>query len=561
MTSNAAHSSSPRLASPTRFSQPASSRAVWLLLAAYLAIFFAASWYKYSHYGYGYDQVDFEQAVWATTQGRPFFDSRFNFTDSVFGMDFMPALGLFVPFYALVPSALTMAWGETVVIALGALPVYWLARAVIGGRWAGLTFASLYLLYPTIQYVNLFAFNLRPLGVTAILFALWFLHQRRWLPFVLCAAFALLARTDVALTVAALGLYALLTTKPLRAGLRFGLPVLLGGLLYFFVSLYLVVPAFTSPCTNSAATNQVQTAPAQAEDTSDSLQSSEPGGNGCGGRSNFLIGYYSHLGNSSSFGGVISYVATHPVEVAKLVFTAQKLKYLFWLLLPVLFLPLLRPVSWLLLAPTLALNLLTNRRSQLDYHSHYQMLLIPGLLVGAIYGFARLQGWLRAINLPPGTGEEQAHPPAARPLVLGSIVLLALAINFASGNPVYLAFRFGESEARVAAANALVASVPRGAGVAATSSLAPHLLPRWYIYNYPPATYSPYDRDYNFAATSSVAPASGKLDYILLDCSAAVLMVDKKLAPCAQPAIAALRADPRWQVAAEQERFVLFKRR
>lgn len=536
--------------------------AIYLLIGGYAVVMFVAAWYKYNHYGYGYDQVDFEQAVWATTQGRPFFDSRFNFTDTVFGMDFMPSLALFVPFYAVLPHAMTMAAIETVVIALGALPVYWLAREVVGGRLVGLTFAAIYLLYPTIQYVNLFAFNMRPLGVTPLLFALWFLHQRRWLPFVLAAGLALLARTDVALTVAALGMYALLVVRPLPTAARYGLPVLLGGLLYFFVSLYLIVPAFTYPCVDSAGTNQVQTntptlpSPTRGEGIGED-SGSDVGGSGCGERSNFLVGYYSHLGGSTSFGEVIGYVLTHPLEVAQLVFTGQKLGYVAWLLLPGLFLALFYPPAWVLLIPTLGLNLLTNRGSQLEYYTHYQLLLIPGLMVGAIFGFRNLQRLAQRTTV--GARFVTSNPPDERgryggphPAVLVVMLLACAAINLASGNPVYRAFRYVESAARVAAADALVASVPKEAGVAATSSLGPHLLPRWYIYNYPPAAYTPYDEDYNFAAGSRVAPASGRLDYILLDTKARVLRESDR--------VAKLRNDPRWAMAAEREGFVLFKR-
>ena len=72
-------------------------------LVLWILILFGASFYKYETLGQGYDQVDFEQAIWNTIQGRIAEDSRFNFTGSVFGMDWMPMLLFFVPFYALLP--------------------------------------------------------------------------------------------------------------------------------------------------------------------------------------------------------------------------------------------------------------------------------------------------------------------------------------------------------------------------------------------------------------------------------------------------------------------------
>src|SRR5207302_8613990 len=115
---------------------PRLERLAPMLLAAsiilWVALIFAVSIYKYENFGQGYDQVDFEQAIWNTTQGHPMEDSRFSFTDSVFGMDWMPMLMLFVPFYALIPSPHTLCFMQIVVAALGAVPLYWLARDRLG---------------------------------------------------------------------------------------------------------------------------------------------------------------------------------------------------------------------------------------------------------------------------------------------------------------------------------------------------------------------------------------------------------------------------------------------
>src|SRR5205085_10152384 len=134
------------------------------------AVVFAFSLYKYEHFGQGYDQVDFEQAIWNTVQGHPMEDSRFSFTDSIFGMDWMPMLFAFVPFYALVPSALTLFFLQIVGAGLGAIPIYWLARDRLGNSWAGVCVAAVYLLYPTLLYGVMNPFQVRIFSVTLLLF-------------------------------------------------------------------------------------------------------------------------------------------------------------------------------------------------------------------------------------------------------------------------------------------------------------------------------------------------------------------------------------------------------
>src|SRR3954453_14856693 len=156
-----------------RFSALIERQAPRLLLAGmvlYVGVVFAASAFKYVHYGQGYDQVDFEQAIWNTVQGRPFEDSRFNFTTSIFGMDWMPLLGAFVPVYALIPSALALFFLQIAAAALGAWPVYLLARDRLGSKRHGLVFGLAWLLYPTIEYAALDPFQVRIFATTLLLF-------------------------------------------------------------------------------------------------------------------------------------------------------------------------------------------------------------------------------------------------------------------------------------------------------------------------------------------------------------------------------------------------------
>src|SRR5205085_5861412 len=140
-------------------------------------VIFAASFYKYETFGQGYDQVDFEQGIWNTVQGRPMEDSRFNFTDSVFGMDWMPMLLLFVSAYALVPSAHTLFFLQIVGSALGAVPLYWLARDRFASQTVGLGAGAAYLLYPTLLHGVLNPFQVRLFSVALLLFGFYYFEK------------------------------------------------------------------------------------------------------------------------------------------------------------------------------------------------------------------------------------------------------------------------------------------------------------------------------------------------------------------------------------------------
>jgi uncharacterized membrane protein len=488
----------------------------------WVAVVFAGSVYKYESFGQGYDQVDFEQAVWNTLQGRPMEDSRFNFTDSIFGMDWMPMLLLFVPFYALVQSPHTLIFLHIVGAGLGVTPLYWLARERLGSRLAGLCAGLVYLLYPTLLHGVMNPFQLRLFAVTLLLFAFWYFERANWKLFAACVLLAMLARTDVALVVAMFGLYGLIS----RRKWPWVVPPLVGGLAYFALSTFVIVPSFIH---------------------ADSLHGpSGPLANPmdcwpCG--HNPMLAYYGHLGGT--FPEIAGYIVTHPVEMAQLVFSEPKLRYLVLLLLPLAFLPLLSPRPLVLGLPILALNLLSQRQSQVDYDTHYSLLLLPGLMAAAIYGAGTLAGWLED-RVGATTQLRLAQ------LLMVGLVAWGVAMQVPYKNPVARAVIFAETPARVEAARELVAMVPREAKVAASSFVAPRLLPRRYIYNFPPAPYSPY----NFGS-SHQSEKFVELDYILVDADARAL-TDNPID--GRNPLAVLREMPEWRQVLEREGYALFER-
>lgn len=505
-----------------------------LLVAAlvlWVALVFAASVYKYEMFGQGYDQVDFEQAIWNTIQGRPMADSRFNFTDSIFGMDWMPMLLFFVPFYAVMQSPHTLFFLQIVGAGLGALPIYWLARDRLGSKLAGLGMGLAYLLYPTLLYGVMNPFQVRLFSTTLLLFAFYFFEKdtrKSWQLFAAFALLAMLARTDVALVVAMFGVYGLL----MKRKWQWVVPPLAVGFGYFALSTFLIVPSFLHPEALHGPSGPIK-----------DYMACWPCGH------NPVLAYYGHLGGN--FGEIARYIVTHPVDVTKLMFSGPKIGYVLSLLAPLLFLPLLAPRPLVLGLPILVLNLLSLRSSQFSYQTHYSLLLIPGLFAAAIYGIDFLSRFLARWKERPGPFFGVLREPRVFLPIL--LVAWGLAMQVPYKNPAVRAMLYHEPAARVAAARELVNMVPPGAKVAASSFMGPHLLPRRYIYNFPPAPYSPY----NFG-TEHHSDRFVELDYILVDPQASALEVN----PIGgQSALDYLRTLPEWQQVASKENLFLFKRK
>lgn len=519
-----------RLASILARLEALAPRLLTLSIVLWVVVMFVASYYKYEMYGQGYDQVDYEQGIWNTVQGRVMEDSRFNFTGSVFGMDWMPMLLFFVPVYALVPSPHILFFLQVIGSALGAIPVYWLARDRLGSKLVGVAAGLAYLLYPTLMHTALNPFQVRLFAVTLLLFGLYFFEKGNWQLFLAFALLAMLARTDVALVVLMFGLYGLLTRRKWQFVV---LPALVG-LGYFSLSTFVITPSFAYP---GALTPPPPGTPID--------MSCWP----CG--MSPQLAYYSHLGTSGP--EIVKYILLHPVEVAQIAFTPAKLGYLLALLLPLALLPVLAPKPLVLSLPFVALNLLSLRGSQISLESHYSLLAIPGLIAATIYGAASLRrffakrragGELRPVRLQVG-----ALVFAAWALLM-TIPYKNPALRVAVGSSL-------ESPAYVGAANELVAMVPKDAKVAVTSFLAPHLLPRRYIYNFPPGPYSPYN--FGPRIQPNYGPPYVDLDYILVEPGARSLKSEDRQVG-GQNALELLESLPDWRLEASREGILLFKR-
>ena len=114
---------------------------------------------------------------------------------------------------------------QTVALALGALPIYALAKHVLKSRWVACALAVAYLLYTPMQMVNIEggqAYNpFRPISFSIPLFlaALYYLVLGRMRPFAVFAVLVLLCKQEFALTFFMLGLYLAVVERRRKLGL------------------------------------------------------------------------------------------------------------------------------------------------------------------------------------------------------------------------------------------------------------------------------------------------------------------------------------------------------
>ena len=189
-------------------------------MSAFAALFGALAVLRHRAFGSGrFDLGNMTQAVWSTANG-----DLLSVTDvhgeqiSRLGSHFDPILVALAPLWWIWPSPELLLVVQAVAVAAGALPVFWLARAHLDSERSAAALALAYLLYPPVQWLTVSDFHPVSLAIPLLLFAWWFLDERRLLPFALCAAAALATKEHVGLTIAAMGIWYAIRYRAPRTG-------------------------------------------------------------------------------------------------------------------------------------------------------------------------------------------------------------------------------------------------------------------------------------------------------------------------------------------------------
>jgi uncharacterized membrane protein len=406
---------------------------LWAAIAAFAAGFGSLSVLRHVAFNTGrFDLGNMVQAVWSTAHGDVLAVTGLQGQQfSRLGAHFDPLLAAFAPLWWLWPDPTMLLVAQSVAIALGAVPVYLLARRHLGSERAGAGFALAYLLYPPTQWLALNEFHPVALATPLLLAAFWFLDGDRLLPFALVAGTACLTKEHVGLAVAAIGVWYAVARGRRRAGLA----IAAAGTAVAALAIGVIVPHYAPAGTSPFA------------------------------------GRYRAVGGSPL--GIAETLLTDPARVLGEAFDGHGVPYLLELVLPLAALPLLAPVAAATALPELAANLLSSTRTQQSIHFHYTAAAIPGLVTASIFGAARLR--------------------TRRDLVAG-VLVVALASNYLLGAiPLWRSFPGGEdlgSREHIVTEHDRVTAralrlIPADAVVSATNSLGAHLSERRRVLSFP----------------------------------------------------------------------------
>jgi uncharacterized membrane protein len=348
---------------------------------------------------------------------------------------------LLAPFYLLKQGPETLLVIQAVLMGAAAVPLFLYARRHLP-PWTAVLVAFAYLFYPPLHGANLYDFHYLPLAVFFLWLALYAIETDQRVLAAVSVVLALSVREDVAACLGAVGLFLVLRGTAARAGAI----VAAVGLGYFLIMKMAIMPAVA------------------------------------GGQESFVNQYVGLLPEGErSFGGVLETVLANPAFTANVILSREKATYFLELFVPLMFLPLTRPIGLWLIAPGVFFTLLATAYPPLylpsfQYTSYWTSFAFIGLVVALEHA-----GRARYPDEPGG--------PIRRKALVAGLVAATLACTYLDGAILrrdQVRGGFGRFDLMTTEADLhnrrvlaeLIAEIPRDAKVVASERLVPHVSTR-----------------------------------------------------------------------------------
>lgn len=295
-----------------------------------------------------FDLGNMDQTVWNTLHGRIFTLTNPDSTDIVSRLgthaDFI--LILLAPFYIIWSDPRMLLIIQTIVIAIGAIFIYFIANRVTGHKSLSLVLGLSYLLNPFVQKQNLYDFHSITLATTFLLGSFLFLITKRYGLFILFLCMSVLTKENIYLISAIFGIYIFI-----KINKKFGAILTLFSLVLFYLLISKFIPAAR-------------------------------------GGEHFAVTYFQEFGDSPT--QIVKGILLNPLKTIFDLFTLSNLNYFIKLFSPVGFLSLISPWALFFAVPDLIINFLSTNENFKSITFHYAAAIIPFIYISSIYGIKKI---------------------------------------------------------------------------------------------------------------------------------------------------------------------------
>ncbi len=342
-----------------------SKKIVYLLIITYSFLFSIITCFLtyYTFSFCGYDLGIFDQSLWNTINNKKFFYNPLE-GNNHFQSHFQPILLLILPFYFFYQSPVTLLIIQSIILGLGAFPIYLLSKDLTNKKIA-LIFALIYLCYPALHGLNSAEFHPISLSTTFLLFLFYFYQKEKIIPYFIFLILSLMTKEEVFLITFFLGIYEIINKIDFKMfknrkvikfkTIKFGLITIITSILWAFFT-YQIIPILFSWNYSSH------------------------------------FGRWDHISQEKSLAKLILDIIK-PKNLPKIfgiLFSQSSFEYLISIFFPIIFLSILSPETLIICFPSIFANLTSNINHMRSIYTQYQATIIPFIFISAIYGAKKI---------------------------------------------------------------------------------------------------------------------------------------------------------------------------
>lgn len=420
------------------------------------------------HHGLGTSSYDFglyDQGIWLMSRFKAPFVTLMG--RNLMGDHASLVLVLLAPLYWLFPAAGTLFFVQSLVIGLGAVPVFLVTRKLLESEAMALVLALCYLLHPAVGWTNRENFHPDCFLAVFVGMTIWAAIDRRWRTYAVFLVLSLLVKEDVSLVLVPLGVWVFV-----RRDRRIGVATIGASVAATLIGMYAIMRS--------------------------------------------LIGVPTRNSWRIPFGGpsgLIRETIERPGNVIDHFRSDHRPFYAWQMAFPMAWAFVRRPSVVLISLVVIGTNMLSTFWYQYHVEYHYSLIAVPAIVLGTAYSLAAFgRRWRRRlIGLVAFT--------TVWSCLMWGVVPIGSLIEPWAKNPIGrdLPYYWPPSHPVARDAREIVAQVPGGASVAAYHALTPHLDHRVQIYQFPnPFRVVLYGPDTRLEQEGACLPAADTLEYVVL---------------------------------------------
>ena len=332
---------------------------LFIFIILYNIYFTSSSFARYDNFYTGrFDLGNMAQTVWNTSHGRIFQltdpNGTYNVSRLATHADFF--LILLAPFYYIWSDPRMLLLIQTIVLSLGAIYVYLLAKKICKNKLIALIFSFMYLLNPSVERTNIYDFHAVTLATTFLLAAFYYMLQKRCRWFLVFAILAGLTKEQVWIIVGFFGLYIALVQRKII----FGVSIFVSSCAIFYYLIAYAIP-------------------------------------GALGSQHFALSYYSDFGDTPL--SVMKNIFQEPMKVVSLMVGREQLHFLQQIFSSIGYLSLFAPLYLLFASLEFLISLLSNNPNLHQIYYQYTASITPFLFIAAIYGVSYIRKFFPRIPI------------------------------------------------------------------------------------------------------------------------------------------------------------------